>query len=193
MPPDAAAITGIADAVTHTSPMLGKTRLICVDGPAGSGKTTTAAALLATLSDLGLAVEVLHLDELFEGWAGLTPEPGSRLEARLLDQVLLPLANGREACWQRYDWHAGAFAEWIPLPTCEVLVLEGCGSGALSYAEYRSALVWVEAGREKRLTRGIARDGEQVLPRWLAWMEAEAEHFTANMTRSRADYVLTTD
>jgi uridine kinase len=107
--------------------------------------------------------------------------------------VFGPLARGRPARWQRYDWASGQFAEWHAIPVADVLVVEGCGSGARAYDPYRALLVWVEADREARLTRGVERDGEQVLPYWLAWMDREDAHFRINQTRDQADVVLRTD
>ncbi len=174
--------------VSQSVARLDSTKLIAIDGPAGSGKTTLASQWHDFLRNSGLTVETLHLDDLYEGWTGLH----RGLETRLIDQVLNPLASGQAARWQRYDWHAGAFAEWVELTPPKVLILEGCGSGAQAYSPYSSLLVWIEAEQEERITRGIQRDGPGVLPHWLAWMDREAAHFAANRTRDRADLHLTT-
>ncbi len=172
----------------QAEPHLGSTRLVAIDGPAGSGKTTLASQLDGCLKRCGLTVATLHLDDLYEGWTGLARD----LETRLLEQVLRPLATGQVARWQRYDWNAGTFAEWTDLPPPDVLVLEGCGSGALAFASYTSLLVWVEAKEKERVERGVRRDGPGVLPQWLAWMEQEAAHFATNRTRERAQVHLST-
>jgi uridine kinase len=170
-------------------PLLGVTRLVCVDGPAGSGKTTLAGSVHALVHASGRRVATVHMDDLYEGWTGLT----AKIEPRLLDQILLPMATGAKARWQRYDWSAARFADWSDLPSpLDVLVLEGCGSGALAYAQYTALLVWVEAPRAVRLDRGLERDGGQVLNDWLAWMELEADYFAANRTRDRADLRIST-
>ncbi len=186
-------MTDVAEVVALAlgeSPTLGGSRLVCVDGPAGSGKTTLAMGLQSSLERRGLVGSTLHLDDLYEGWSGI--DANSELEPRVLDQVLRPLAAGQPGRWQRYDWHAQRFAEWHDLPPPDVLVLEGCGSGARTYAPYITVLVWVEADRSTRIARGVARDGEAVLPKWLRWMDAEARHFAANRTRERADVRLWT-
>ena len=67
-------------------PRLGGTRLVCVDGPAGSGKTTFAGRLAAAL---GADAVVVHMDDLYAGWT-LTGAV-----ARLRAGVLRPLADGR--------------------------------------------------------------------------------------------------
>lgn len=164
-------------------PRLGTGRLVCIDGPAGSGKTTLAAAL-AERHD----AQVVHLDELLAGWTGGLP----RVVAALVGDVLAPLAAGRPAAYHRYDWHAGRFAEWVPVPASDLLVVEGVASGSAAVAPYLSALVWMDAPRDLRMARGITRDGEAFAPHWETWAAMEAEHFARERTRQRADLVIDT-
>ena len=190
--PSAADVDQVVEQTLQRSPTRGRTRVVPADGPAGSGKTTLAAALAEGFSARGLEVAVLHMDDLYEGWEALRPDLEPRLVERVVSQVLEPVGDGRPGRWQRYDWLAHDFDGWIDLPVVDVLVLEGCGSGARAYDVYRTTLVWIEADRETRIRRGIERDGEQVLPHWLAWMDREDAHFRLNATRERADVVLHT-
>ncbi len=170
----------IAAAAARRAPRLGPVRLVCVDGPAGSGKTTLARAVAAVA---GPASAVLHLDDLYEGWSGLEGSLWPRLSA----QVLEPLRRGRPGRYQRYDWPTGAFAEWVDVPVPGLLVLEGCGSARLAADPLAVLRVWVEAPPGLRLERGLARDGADAEPHWRAWMADEAAHFARERTRERAD------
>ena len=183
MPDLAPEASRLVEQLQRRPPRLGSTRLLCLDGPAGTGKTTLAAAVERELVGRGTSCVVAHMDDLYDGWTGLEPA----LEGRVLAQVLEPLTAGRSARWQRYDWYAGRFAEWIDLRPPEVLVLEGCGSGARAYAPYTSLLVWSDAPRAERIARVVARDGEEVLEHLPAWMAREAAHFAADGTAARAD------
>ncbi|MDF9717218.1 4-amino-4-deoxy-L-arabinose transferase [Nocardioides sp. ChNu-153] len=166
----------------------GAARLLCVDGPAGSGKTTAAGALATALTAddrVGGAVTVLHMDDHYEGWDGLDAAPG-----RLARDVVGPLAAGGVGTYRRYDWYAGAFAETRrlgPVGPGDVVVLEGVGAGAGVLAPYRSLLVWVEAPPALRLRRGLERDGAAVEEHWHGWGRAEQAHFSAQGTRAAAD------
>ncbi len=176
MPSDAEVVLATALAAP---PTLHAGRLVCIDGPAGSGKTTLAAAVAALTEAV-----VVHADELLEGWRGL---PGL---ATSLDAMLRPLAGGRPGSWRRWDWHADAWAEdhlVFPVP---LLVVEGVGSGAALIADLVTTLVWVEAPRELRLARGMARDGEHMAPHWRQWMIDEDVLHAADDTPGRADVVL---
>ncbi|HEY7042084.1 MAG TPA: 4-amino-4-deoxy-L-arabinose transferase [Nocardioidaceae bacterium] len=185
----AAAASKVVSRLLSEPPRAGRTRVVAVDGPAGSGKTVLAEALRRDAQARGLEVVVVHMDDLYAGWTGLDDELG----ARVVDQILHPLANGEPVRWQRFDWYAERFDGWETAPPPDALVLDGCGSGARAHAPYVALLVWLEADEPSRVRRGIARDGEQVLPHWLAWMALEQQHFAVNDTRARADLRFTTD
>nr|WP_207619277.1 4-amino-4-deoxy-L-arabinose transferase [Nocardioides sp. IC4_145] len=153
--------------------------MVCVDGPAGSGKTTLAGRIGALA-----AAPVLHMDDLYDGWDGL-PRVGEQL-----DRLLLPLSRGETGTYRRYDWHAGAYAETVAVAPAPLLVLEGVGAGLAAYSSLVGVLVWVEAPAGLRLERGLARDGAEAEPHWRRWTVAEAAHFAADRTPERADLLV---
>ena len=167
----------VLDLTRSRPPTLGAGRLVCVDGPAGSGKTTLAAALDAP---------VVHMDDLIEGWTGL------RTADAQLDGLLRPHASGQPGTYRRYDWVAGEYAETVVVPPAPLLVLEGVGAGSLAIADLVTVLVWVEADHDVRMARGIERDGDAFAPYWETWAAEEAEEFARHRTRERADLVLRT-
>ncbi|MGY1594446.1 uridine kinase [Geodermatophilus sp. SYSU D00708] len=172
---DAAAV--LAGRVRAAAPRLGGTRLVCVDGPAGSGKTTLAGRL-ATLLD----APVVHMDDLYAGWT-LTGA-----FARLAAGVLRPLAAGRPGGYHRYDWATGRFTRSpTPVPPADVLVVEGCGSCPRAVDPWTVLRIWVEAPPGVRLARGLARDGPALESEWRRWQRIEAAAFAAERTRERAD------
>lgn len=155
---------------------LGATRLVCVDGPAGSGKTTLAAQLGARLP-----AQVVHMDDLYEGWTGLAEGID-----RLVEWVLEPLSVGRPGRYRRYDWGLGKYAERHSVPLADFLVVEGCGAASVASVPFGPLVVWVEADDDVRLARGLSRDGSALEPQWREFMRDEAEHYAVNRTRERA-------
>ncbi len=172
-------VAGLAARLLGAPARLGAVRLVCVDGPAGSGKTTFAGTLTDTLGD---DAALVHLEDLYAGWT-LTGAV-----ARLSAGVLRPLAEGRAGAHHRYDWAAGRFAEEpVAVPVPRVLVVEGCGSSPRALDRWTTLRIWVEAPPALRLVRGLARDGEDLAANWRVWQEMEAAHFAAEDTRARAD------
>ena len=159
---------------------LGQGRLVCVDGPAGSGKTTLAAEIAA----LAGGAAVVHMDDLFEGWGGL-----ERVDEQM-ETLLRPLATGFSGSYRRWDWPGNQWAETVLVPPAPLLVLEGVGSGTRAHADLTTVLVWVEVPFELRMARGLERDGDAVAEHWTRWARDEQEMFDRESTRQRADLVV---
>ena len=182
-------VARVLELLAERAPTLGAGRLVCVDGPAGSGKTTLGEAV-AQGFDEGFdqvsprASRVLHMDDLFPGWSGL-PRVDEQLEG-----LLSPLAEGRAGSYRRYDWLAGEFAETVTVDPVPLLVLEGVGSGASRFGSLQTVLVWVEAPYDERLRRGIERDGDAFAPHWEQWARDESDLFAREGTRERADVIV---
>lgn len=180
----------LAGQVLAESPRLGRTHLVVVDGPAGSGKSTLAGRLLAAFTrhrDRPSTV-LVHLDDLYEGWSGMRADRGAgTVSERLTGDLFDPLRRGGPGGWQRYDWAAGAFAEWHPVQVPDVLLLEGCGSADPAFDGWTSRRIWVEASKTVRTRRGLDRDGPQMTAHWQGWQDEEDLLFDARGTRAHAD------
>ena len=158
-------------------------RLVGVDGPAGSGKSTLARRL-AAIAD----ARVVAIDD-FTSWvdfAGWWP--------RFERQVLEPLLAGADARYQVRDWvndeYGDGLAGWKTVAWSPLVFFEGvtCTRRATeSRLVYR---IWVEAPRDLRRERGIARDGEMYRDLWLRWMADEDAFFPADGARDRADLLV---
>lgn len=160
-------------------PSCGRTRVVAVDGPAGSGKTTFADRL-----GPALGAQVVHSDDFPVPWE---EGPGPWFAA-LEERVLRPLGEGRPGSFRRYDWVRGVHAEEVIVPAAPVLVIEGVGTARRGAPV--SFTVWVEAPREVRMARVLKRDGPGLEQRWVEWFAAEERWFAEDGTRRRADAVL---
>lgn len=174
-------ITELAEFILAAPPRAGGARLVLIDGPAGAGKTTLAHRIAGRLG----GAQVLHADDMYEGWEGLDV-----LWDVLGEQVLLPLSRGERAGFRRWDWVAGERAERIEVPAAEALVIEGVGSAQAGAREFASAVIYVEAPWETRLARGLERDGEAMRTEWERWEVVQNRHLAEEDTRASADFVV---
>ncbi len=182
-PADPAHVAAVVDLARSAQPRCGATRVIAIDGPSGSGKTTLAQGVCRAI---GCAA--VHMDHIFPGWDGLAAAVDL-----LTEQVLDPLSRGVEARYRTWDWEHGRWGEARTAAPADFLVVEGCGSSVGSAAPYAAVRVFVEAGHDVRMRRGLDRDGDAFAPHWERWARQEEELFTADRTRERADLVLRTD
>jgi hypothetical protein len=165
-------------------PVKRHTRLVAIDGAAGSGKSTFARELSAALGD----VPVVPMDD-FLAWDDLT-EFWPRFER----EVLEPLVLGRSFRYQQRDWKndrlGRGLGDFREVPFSETVIFEGVGSGRRALDARLSYLVWIEAAPALRLARGILRDGEGARALWEGFMPGEQAFHDAEGTRSRADLVV---
>jgi uridine kinase len=158
---------------------LGAGRLVCVDGPAGSGKTTLGRLLAERTG-----AQLIHADDLMEGWRGLDAV------GRQLAGLAEALAAGRPGRYRHFDWEHHRYDRDVPVPVATWLVVEGVGSGAAALAPWTTVLVWVEVDDELRLARGLERDGVAMEEHWRTFMADERELFARERTRERADVLV---
>ena len=104
--------------------------------------------------------------------------------------MVAPLALGRPGRYRRFDWHSLSFAEECTVSPCDVLVVEGVGAWSSSIAEAVTCLVWADTPSDVRLERGVARDGEALRERLLAWRALEDAVLAQEGTRAHADVVV---
>ena len=176
----------LASRVMRAPPRLGGVRLVAVDGPAGSGKTTFAARLATALREREVQVVEFHTDDVLDGWTDL-----HAYWPRLDEWVLQPLGRGEAGRFRAYNWLEQRFEDaWRPVPVPEVLLVEGVASARAAAAPWVSLTVFVVADRDLRLARGLARDGEALRPQWLRWMADEDAHYDADTTAQRADVLV---
>ncbi len=174
----------LAAALERPARVGGRCRVIAVDGQAGAGKTTLAAGVAQAAKHMGTNVEVIHLDDLYDGWRGVL-----RVN-ELVASLLRSLHREGQAAYRRYDWHRGAYAEVREVVLPDLLLLEGVGAGPPACDPLLTLRVWVSAPREVRLERGLRRDGEQLRAQWLQFLTDEEQVHARDRTRDRADLLL---
>jgi uridine kinase len=144
--------------------------VILLDGPSGAGKSTLADSIVAGWPG-AVRPQLIRLDDIYPGWGGLRAAGG-----HVQRHVLEPLASGRSARWQRFDWEADTAGEWNVVDPRRPLLIEGCGVLTRANAALADVRIWLDAPDELRKNRALARDGESYAPHWDEW-QAQWEQF----------------
>lgn len=153
--------------------------VILIDGGAGAGKTTLAAALAQAWDG---PLQVVGMDDFYPGWGGLAE--ASRAVA---EQVLRPSDPG----YRRWDWGRSKPAEWVPIDPGLPLLLEGCGALTPASRALADLGVWCDLDAAERERRAIARDGETFAAHWAEWRAQQAEHWRRHRPWELADLRVT--
>jgi uridine kinase len=159
----------------------GRAVFVGIDGFAGSGKSSLAAAASARVP----GSVVVSIDD----FAGpLVPEWDW---ARFNAQVVRPLLAGRAGRYQRWEWNRDEGAEWHDVPTGRLVIVEGVSCTRHEVIAPWQLTVWVDAPREVRLARALERDGAAMLPHWLeVWMPSEERYAAREEPMSRVDLIV---
>ncbi len=135
--------------------------LVGIGGHGGAGKSTLARGLTGA--------QVVATDAFWDG-------QGFDLQ-RLRREVLEPLLRGATARYAAYDWASGGPVGERTVEPYGVVVIEGVCALHRMFRDAYQVRVWVEAPRELRLARGIARDGEEARALWEErWLPSEERY-----------------
>ncbi|PWL20653.1 MAG: hypothetical protein DCO81_03285 [Candidatus Aquiluna sp. XM-24bin5] len=169
------------------------TPVVLIDGRAGSGKSLFASRLGDSYFQTSRqAARIVRLDDLYPGWEGLIA--GSLY---LREKILEPLASGRPASWQIWNWELGGrgapsepgngfreFGGGTPL------IVEGCGALSKAAVENANLTVWIEADTAERRKRFSERDGGAFDEFWGVWAAQEDEFYLAENSSELAELVI---
>lgn len=159
--------------------------IITIDGVAGAGKTTLAKYIADEYKDR-TSVCVVHMDDLYEGWN----DPLGEALSRKLESIATAHREGRSLELTQYDWTLDRPGQAFTIPSTELLILEGVGSGQSSIREFVETKIWIDLEPIVGLRRVLARDGFEIGEKMLGFLEAQRIHFVQEGTREAADFHL---
>ena len=164
-----------------------KPLVIAIDGPAGSGKSTLAGEIARGFAGT-YDIEVIHLDELYNGWDDALSE---ELFLRIA-QLIAAQQAGKATDLAIYDWLAAAFSGSREVKAVQLLIIEGVGSSNHLLHANLTTSIWLDIDQSIGLARVLERDGDEIQDEMVKWQKMESEYFARDLTRERADFILST-
>ncbi len=166
---------------------------IAIDGCGGSGKSTLAEHIVSRY----VGGQIIHMDDFYkpsnersqlEIWE---KEAGEDYDIKRLKQdIIIPVINGMEARYQRYDWGLDKLAEWHTIEPNGLIIVEGVYAISDQLHNMFDIKIFVECNRDLRLKRGLMRDGENALESWEHWMIGEDKYLQEQKPRDRSDFII---
>jgi uridine kinase len=129
--------------------------LVGVGGHGASGKSTLAQAIVGAIPD----AQIVPTDAFYNG-------ESFELD-RLLTDVVRVLASGRAASYRAWDWALQRSNELRSVRPTGVVLIDGVCALDQRFRDYQALRIWVNTPADVRLTRGVARDGEESREKWV--------------------------
>ena len=173
-------LSELVDKVNESSKKCGQTKIIFIDGPAGSGKTTLAKSLSGLLQNC----PIIHMDEIYEGWENaLSPKTSQDL----VEWIINPLLKNNSIEYIKYDWNLGQRIEKVVINNSKIIIIEGVGSSSFEISKYASLKLWIEVNKETGINRVLTRDGLQIQEQMKTWQSQESKFFIENNSKENSD------
>jgi len=158
--------------------------LIAIDGRAGAGKTTLAAKFFEELS-VDKSVQVIHMDDLYNGWNNALDE---RL-TKILELIVNAHHNKVAFEIEIFNWNSMSFDSKEGINPVDILILEGVGAGQKVVRDAGATLYWLDIDAEVGIQRVLNRDGNQIASQMKQWQIAQEIHFMRDKTRENAEHI----
>jgi uridine kinase len=158
--------------------------LIAIDGRAGAGKTTLAAKFFEELS-VDKSVQVIHMDDLYNGW-------NNALDERLTKTLeLIVNAHHNKVAFEIeiFNWNSMSFDSKEEINPVDILILEGVGAGQKVVRDAGATLYWLDIDAEVGIQRVLNRDGNQIASQMKQWQISQEIHFMRDKTRENAEHI----
>lgn len=165
--------------------------LIAIDGRCGAGKTTLAEEIQKKME-----CNVFHMDHFFLRPEQRTKErlmqAGGNIDhERFLEEVLLPLREGKAVRYQPYDCHLQQLREEVLVEPRIINLIEGSYSCHPALWEQYDLRVFLSVSSDLQIQRIRRRNGEEGARMFEErWIPLEERYFARYELEKRCDMVL---
>ena len=164
---------------------------VALDGRSASGKST-----LSKLLEEIYGCTVFHMDDFFLRPEQRTDERFAQIggnidHERFLEDVLLPLNEGKNINYRRFDCSEMKLLSPVSIIPSDLIVTEGVYSMHPEMAEYYDFSVFLEISPDLQKSRILKRNSPEIAKRFFdEWIPLENRYFEYEKIKDKCDIVI---
>lgn len=168
--------------------------VLCIEGGSASGKSTLGD-MLSSIYDSTL----LHMDDFFlqphqRSQERLNEIGGNIDYERFLAEVLIPLKNGEEINYSRFDCSKSMICEGVSIKHKGLTIIEGAYSMHPLFEEYYDLKVFLDISSKLQKERILKRNSLEFANRFFyEWIPLENLYFSKTNVKERCDLIIKID
>ena len=199
-PIEARGIEGVVQAI-DALPNQFLHKLIGIDGLGASGKSRLAKQIQEAPHTPGLnrpPISIIHTEEFYkpeaertEGIIGDNAVSPDFDWDRFENQVIKPVQKNLLVKYERWDWKADRWADWIEIPAENWLIIVGVYSLQSRFFPAYDYTIWMDVPKVERIKRMTQREGQAVAQVWQKkWLPREEHYLAIEQPENRATIIL---
>ena len=167
----------------------GRALVVAIDGRAGSGKTTLAAALAETLDAAVIAMDDFFLPPELRTDMRRAEAGGNVHYERFAAEVLPHLADPAAFTYRAFDCSTFGY-EPRYVPESAIRIVEGSYSRHPFYGDYADFTIFCDVSHDEQRRRIEQRNGENAAAFFDLWIPQEERYFAAFEIEKLADMIM---
>ncbi len=171
---------------------MGKSVIIAIDGPCGSGKTTVSDVIASS----GTECNIFHTDDFFlppeKRTSQRLSETGGNFDReRFLEDLLIPLREGKVFDYRPFDCCTMSLKEPVKVLPRRINIIEGVYSMHPELESFYDISVYADTDECIRRERLIKREGVQKAQIYFErWIPIENRYFEEFRIKDRCGYII---
>ena len=164
---------------------------VVIEGASASGKTTLGEMLREIYG-----CTVFHMDDFFLRPEQRTPERYAQIGGnvdyeRFLEEVLIPLKNGEEINYRRFDCKTMILQPAVKINPGKLTVIEGAYSMHPKFSGYYDFSVFLDISPELQMERILRRNTPEKAERFFnEWIPLENRYFEGMRVKERCTNII---
>lgn len=165
--------------------------ILAIDGRCASGKTTLGNQLAAEWN-----ASLFHMDDFYlqphQRTEERLAEPGGNVDReRFLEEVLLPLREGKPVSYRRFDCRTFTFEPARLIEPGEIAIVEGSYALHPQLRDLYDLRLFLDIDPEEQMRRILKRNGPEAAERFRTrWIPLEEAYFEGCSVREASDIQL---